>query len=540
MNDNINFRKGPVIIREGCSSEPYHMHRNAQELIWLLEGEAGITFNNKEYILNSHDDLMLLVDADFHKIRQISDHLRYISFYIDLPYFEKYIKDILHVGLYCNPGYRSPEQQPYLQEMRWILAQLLWEYRSSETSRRIEDLTAKLLLLLRNHFNFLGTTSIDYKEPQTFDRMFKVYDFIYQHYTERVTLTDLAQQINVSPAYLSRSIKRITGMSFKDMLNYVRCEEAVRLLLETNKSITAIAYDCGFSDTKFFNKYFADFFHGNPTEFRKVHKLEQKPDLWEFRQSKVKFDTALEDRLREYWKNMDAPGAGIHHFIFDATEKEHGRGPTWDTLVVRVSAQELSRCSDVLSLLQTIQHDIAPLRLVIDSDGNDTCNSDEPWPSVIPRVLRTGCVNLFCRKNSTDGLFAADGIRTALYYVLCDIVPAKGFWHVQEDSVVCRSEDGRTLLLLCWNNSEAANAEIQISFHDFQRRFLVAQRIFSAKSRQILSQLTSTNISSPQLERILRFACAPSCSTEIANGSEFGLNFKISPGCLNILTLQEI
>ena len=76
MNVNISFRKSPVIIREGYGAEPYHMHRNAQELIWLLEGEAGITFNNKEYILNADDDLILLVDADFHKIRQISDHIR--------------------------------------------------------------------------------------------------------------------------------------------------------------------------------------------------------------------------------------------------------------------------------------------------------------------------------------------------------------------------------------------------------------------------------------------------------------------------------
>ena len=129
--------------------------------------------------------------------------------------------------------------------------------------------------------------------------MFKVYDFIYQHYTERVSLTDLAQQINVSPAYLSRSVKQITGMGFKDILNYVRCEEAVRLLLETNKSITAIAYDCGFSDSKFFNHYFAKFFYGNPAEFRRTHRQTQETDFWGSHQVKVKYDAALEARLRE-------------------------------------------------------------------------------------------------------------------------------------------------------------------------------------------------------------------------------------------------
>lgn len=51
MNHDIKFTKGLVMITEGCGSEPYHMHRNAQELIWVLEGEAGITFNNVEYLM---------------------------------------------------------------------------------------------------------------------------------------------------------------------------------------------------------------------------------------------------------------------------------------------------------------------------------------------------------------------------------------------------------------------------------------------------------------------------------------------------------
>ena len=61
MNSDINFSHGPIVIMESCNSQPYHMHKNAQELIWLLEGEAGVTFNNKEYFLNGEDDLMLIV-----------------------------------------------------------------------------------------------------------------------------------------------------------------------------------------------------------------------------------------------------------------------------------------------------------------------------------------------------------------------------------------------------------------------------------------------------------------------------------------------
>ena len=102
MNSDINFSHGPIVIMESCNSQPYHMHKNAQELIWLLEGEAGVTFNNKEYFLNGEDDLMLIVDADFHKVRKISEQLRYLSFYIDLPYFQEIHQRYSQRGTLCE------------------------------------------------------------------------------------------------------------------------------------------------------------------------------------------------------------------------------------------------------------------------------------------------------------------------------------------------------------------------------------------------------------------------------------------------------
>lgn len=536
MNDNISFRKSPVVIREGHGAEPYHMHRNAQELIWLLEGEAGITFNNKEYILNADDDLILLVDADFHKIRQISDHIRYLSFYIDLPYFERYIKDILHVGLYCNPGYRPPEQQPYLQEMRRLLAQMLWEYRSDESSRQVEELTTKLLLLLRNHFNFLGTKSIDYKEVHIFERMLKVYDFIYQHYTERVSLTDLARQINVSPAYLSRSVKQITGMGFKDILNYVRCEEAVRLLLETNKSITAIAYDCGFSDSKFFNHYFAKFFYGNPAEFRRTHRQTQETDFWGSHQVKVKYDAALEARLREYWDELDISGAGTVQLTYDASRVDNGRELAWETLTVLVTQQELAGHPDLLPLLQEIQRDIAPVRLAVAEGGRDGITAD---PINVAHALETGRVRLFCETGATGGLYTSGGVRMPLYYVLADTVPVRGVWTFREDCFTCRLADHRGMLLIGWGRP-AVGAEFQINFKECDRRFLVLHHSFSMEPQRLLAQLTEAGVPLTREDRALWRLYAPDCATEIANSSEFGLKFKVRPACLDVLMIREL
>ena len=370
MNSDINFSHGPIVIMESCNSQPYHMHKNAQELIWLLEGEAGVTFNNKEYFLNGEDDLMLIVDADFHKVRKISEQLRYLSFYIDLPYFQRYIKDILNVGLYVNPGYRTQEQIPHLKKMRVLLAQMVREYQGDGESQQVIEIATQLLLLIRNHFNFLGTTYIDYKDQHTFDRLFGVYDFVYQHYAERVTLADLADHIHVSQTYLSRTIKQLTGMSFTEILNYVRCEEALRLLLETDKSITTIAYDSGFSDPKYFHKYFEKFFYANPADFRKNHKTQKEIDaLADSRQREITYDDALRERLGQYWKDGGFYQSKATHLSFAAEEGSRSGSKPQDGLTVLMTKDELHKLANPGQLMQALERDFANIRIEIaDSD----------------------------------------------------------------------------------------------------------------------------------------------------------------------------
>ena len=87
--------------------------------------------------------------------------------------------------------------------MRSLLVDIFQEYREDDSSRHLIDMTNQLLRLIRDHFNFLGTTSIDYQDQHTFNRMFGVYDFAYRQYTQRVSLSDLAEHLHVSQAYLS-------------------------------------------------------------------------------------------------------------------------------------------------------------------------------------------------------------------------------------------------------------------------------------------------------------------------------------------------
>lgn len=545
MNHDIKFTKGPVMITEGCGSEPYHMHRNAQELIWVLEGEAGITFNNVEYLMDSGNDLILIVDEDFHKIRKISSSLRYISFYIDLPYFQKYIKDILQVGLYVNPGYRPLGQLPYLKKMRTLLAQIIREYRNDESSPKVISLANSLLLLIRNHFNFLGTTTIDYEDYHTFNRLFGVYDFVYQHYTERITLADLAEHVHVSQAYLSRSIKQITGMGFIDILNYVRCEEALRQLLGTDKSITGIAYDCGFSDPKYFHRYFDKFFHANPVEFRRKHRAEISHYTLQSYQKKLNFDDSLTGIMAPYWEEETLTENQVSRIPFlskDMGEVQRGG------LTVFISSEDFIGQKLWGRLMSGLEADFGAIHIIHGEEQEAGQRHSEHSISLaesLEDAVHDNQVFLFARAGGWNGLYTEDGIKSPLYYILEQWIHAEGRREYGGGWAACRAcQDGNdSMTLLAWNTSEEQISEFQILFEDKISEYLVFEYEFLKNALHLAEQLSASReltMGCWQKHKAIESLCRPNCIGQNRSIGPEGLKIKLEPGQAGILLVTKL
>jgi len=63
-------------------------------------------------------------------------------------------------------------------------------------------------------------------------------------------------------------IKQRTGKSFVDFVNEIRLGYATRMLIESNRSISEICYECGFNNISNFNRTFKKKQNCTPTEFR--------------------------------------------------------------------------------------------------------------------------------------------------------------------------------------------------------------------------------------------------------------------------------
>jgi AraC-like DNA-binding protein len=82
------------------------------------------------------------------------------------------------------------------------------------------------------------------------------------------TVKYLADQVFLSPNYLSDLLKRETGMNAQDHIHYHLIEEAKNLLLNSNQSVGELAFALGFEYPQYFSRLFKAKTGMTPVEFR--------------------------------------------------------------------------------------------------------------------------------------------------------------------------------------------------------------------------------------------------------------------------------
>lgn len=103
-------------------------------------------------------------------------------------------------------------------------------------------------------------------------RIRKVKQYIDEHISEPIRQTDLADLIGMSRSAFSSFFKLRTGRTLSDYLIEIRLGNAARMLVDTNKSISEICYDCGFNNLSNFNRIFKSRKGSTPREFRSIYK----------------------------------------------------------------------------------------------------------------------------------------------------------------------------------------------------------------------------------------------------------------------------
>ncbi len=94
-----------------------------------------------------------------------------------------------------------------------------------------------------------------------------------ENYTEEVEVEWLAREVGLSRPHFFKLFKKQMGITPNLYLNTLRAEQAISDLMTTDKSVTEISYDLGFSSQASFTRFFSSNVGIPPSDYRRVAHL---------------------------------------------------------------------------------------------------------------------------------------------------------------------------------------------------------------------------------------------------------------------------
>jgi len=120
---------------------------------------------------------------------------------------------------------------------------------------------------LHNHGERL-LSEIPREEIPGADIVNQVVALIDQNYTRDISIGQLAEQLNITPNYLSTLFHKKTGSTFLTYLKRKRLLKAKELLADPNRPVHEVAEQVGYVSVRHFARLFAEQFGCLPSEFR--------------------------------------------------------------------------------------------------------------------------------------------------------------------------------------------------------------------------------------------------------------------------------
>ena len=121
-------------------------------------------------------------------------------------------------------------------------------------------------------FQFDGRSANENDHP-----IWRAIKYINEHLTDHITLEETARECGMSVSCFQRSFKQEVGVTFNKYVNTIRISKARQLLHENSKTMSEIAFACGYTNQYHFTRTFKKLMNAPPRSFRKSLSPEPSP-----------------------------------------------------------------------------------------------------------------------------------------------------------------------------------------------------------------------------------------------------------------------
>ncbi|WP_312654191.1 AraC family transcriptional regulator [Aminipila sp.] len=294
------------VITAHIEEYPIHFHDDL-EVVYVLEGSVGLKNGYYNYILKQ-GDIFILNDREIHSFTKTDEDNMVMMLQMDLSYFSNYYGNLKN-NFFVTDMHDDDES---LDVLRNILGRIMMEVleKGYGYEHKVIESTHNLLACLLSDFQYFAMDDGKYinetknkSNKVLAGRLRRITDYMYENYTRKLTLNEIADREHLSIYYLSHVIKEATGLSFQDLLSFIRVEESEKLLLGTNKKVGAISEEMGFSAVRYYIKHFKTWFEMHPQEYRK--KYTDRPNNRETMAKYIRCSPQeIEDAIRKQVKGV--------------------------------------------------------------------------------------------------------------------------------------------------------------------------------------------------------------------------------------------
>ena len=107
----------------------------------------------------------------------------------------------------------------------------------------------------------------------------KLQDILDTEHPANISMQNVCKKLNYSPAHISRTFRKLYGVTFTAYLQKLKLAQSCRLLLETDLSVEQVAESVGYKNVQFFHRIFREHYQLSPLQYRKTGKHNKKTPL---------------------------------------------------------------------------------------------------------------------------------------------------------------------------------------------------------------------------------------------------------------------
>ena len=248
------------------SEDAAHSH-NHLSILYVVSGHGILEFPQKQFEVMPNTIIALKKNLPHKLIDKPRQPMTVLSLYFDIEMagLNKYIIDYLFASdeVFVLPVY-------YAENIKRNLRQMLYEQSHKPPGYKLaikQSLSLTILQIFRAKLDMSKQPKSEtHKSSQ--ERAKDTLDFITKTSFEQYGLSDAARMASVSQRQFTTLCRKITGKSYKQYLNLIRCEKAKDLLEKTDMPVSAIAFEIGFENLSTFYRAFKRIYRRSPLSFR--------------------------------------------------------------------------------------------------------------------------------------------------------------------------------------------------------------------------------------------------------------------------------